>query len=312
MRHQFNSLLLVVLAVFAASAVGCASSEGGSWKFAQKLDPRRAMGWKSDEPAEPEIPRRLVATWVDTTMHTPGEKPLRGFGGRLVFFGPEGQESVRVDGELVVYAFDETNRAPHETQPTRRYIFPVDQFVLHESPSRFGPSYSVWLPWDAIGGDQKKISLIARFEPQGGAMIVGEQTAHLLPGIVRPEQAIAQAEPDGDVQLASFADAGAGSAEDVAVAAARRKSTTIDLPIALAAKLAKPRPAGHNASASSTARQSTERAGSPSEPPSESAPSDAPASASTTNDATPATAAPNRGAFGTASNPPIWSTGLAP
>ena len=95
----------------------------------------------------------------------------------------EKDDPVRVEGQLVVYAFDETDRAPHETQPTRRYIFPKDEFARHESDSKLGASYSVWLPWDEAGGPSKKISLIARFEPEGGPIVLGEQTRHMLPGV---------------------------------------------------------------------------------------------------------------------------------
>jgi len=128
------------------------------------------------------MPTRVVTTWTDTVLHQKGEKSQRGFGGRLSFFAHESDEPVRVEGQLVVYAFDEANRASHESHPTRRYVFPVEQFTRHESPSQLGPSYSVWLPWDAVGGEQKNISLIVRFEPSEGPILLGEQTNHLLPG----------------------------------------------------------------------------------------------------------------------------------
>ena len=125
----------------------------------------------------------MVSTWADTVLHKAGEKPVRGFGGRLVFFGQESDEPVRVDGQLVVYAFDESGRELHDTQPTRKFVFPAEQFVRHESESKLGPSYSVWLPWDEVGGEQKNISLIARFEAKNGPLVMGEQTRHLLPGV---------------------------------------------------------------------------------------------------------------------------------
>ena len=62
-------------------------------------------------------------------------------------------------------------------------MFPREQFARHESQSKLGPSYSVWIPWDEVGGAQKHISLIARFEPHEGPLVVGEHIRHLLPGI---------------------------------------------------------------------------------------------------------------------------------
>lgn len=242
MRRTLTNLCLTTLAFAVLSSLGSAPAEAEKWKLVKKLDPRRAIGMKKDEPAEPQIPTRMVATWVDATLQKPGQRPVRGFGGRIVFFNSDGDDSVRVAGQLVVYAFDETDRASYETQPTRRFVFRAEQFVKHESPSQFGPSYSVWLPWDEVGGPQKNISLIARFEPQGGAMIIGEQTAHLLPGIVRPKPAITESSPPaGDVQLATFADGGdaGGGPAQLPAAQGGRNTTTIDLPIGLAAKLAR-------------------------------------------------------------------------
>jgi len=65
----------------------------------------------------------------------------------------------------------------------------------HMSESELGPTYSFWLPWDEVGGRQTEISLIARFEPKGGAVVVGEQTKHLLPGPLVPGTMLAQNTP---------------------------------------------------------------------------------------------------------------------
>jgi len=163
------------------ACAGCSTFKAKSTKVAKSLDVRRVFGHKSDEPA-PQIPIRMVSSWTDTVLNKTNNKPQRGFGGRLTFFGQDRESLIRVDGQLVVYAFEETEGQPQSSQPTRRYVFPSEQFVRHESESTLGPSYSIWLPWDEVGGERKNISLIARFEPKGGPLIVGEQTRHLLPG----------------------------------------------------------------------------------------------------------------------------------
>lgn len=152
-----------------------------------------------DDEASPKTPSRLITSWTHTVLHRTGQRPQRGFGGRLLFFDQGSEESVRVAGQLVIYAFDETDRAAHDTQPTRRYIYPPEQFARLESPSKLGPSYSVWVPWDDVGGQQKHISLIARFEPVEGPLIVGEQTRHFLPGAM----AATPESPKPTVQLAT-------------------------------------------------------------------------------------------------------------
>lgn len=197
---------LCFLATLVAYA-GCAASKSKSRKFAKSLDPRRAIGLKSEKPAQPEIPMRMVSSWTDTVLNQTGQKPQRGFGGRLTFFGQDREKPVRIDGQLVVYAFEETEGQPRSTQPTRRFIFPKEQFVRHESKSALGPSYSIWLPWDEVGGERKNISLIARFEPEGGPLIVGEQTRHLLPGRAALVAKESPSTSNSQVQLAQHAPA---------------------------------------------------------------------------------------------------------
>ncbi len=180
--------------------------KGEGWRFAKALDIRRAVGLKKDELASPQVPTRLVSTWTDTTLHRKGEKAQRGFGGRLLFFNEETEDPIRVEGQLVVYAYDDSGRAAHETHPTRRFLFPAKQFVRHESKATVGASYSVWLPWDQVGGEQKNISLIARFEPKAGPLVVGEQTKHLLPGVRRLASGgtAPASKPVGEIQLTQF------------------------------------------------------------------------------------------------------------
>nr|MBA3480181.1 hypothetical protein [Pirellulales bacterium] len=185
-------------------------------------DVRRAVGLKKDdEKPEPQVPSRFVATWTETVLNTAGQKPLRGFGGRIAFFKQASEDPIRIDGQLVVYAFDETSRPSHETHPTRKYIFPADEVVRHESDSKVGTSYSFWLPWDEVGGSQRNISLIARFEPKGGPIVIGEQTKHFLPGAspdVAPAGQLAteRSQVVDAVRLAAYSEQAAASVPDLA------------------------------------------------------------------------------------------------
>ena len=137
--------------------------------------------WSHDDD-KPETPKRIVSTWTDAVLHQSGKPPQRGFGGRLIFYGNDDEKPVTVDGQLVIYAFNESNREPTDNKPTRRYVFPPEQMARRMSKSEIGPSYSIWLPWDNAGGTQTEVSLIARFEPKVGPIVIGEQARHLLPG----------------------------------------------------------------------------------------------------------------------------------
>jgi hypothetical protein len=181
-----NRFAVTLFTLVLAGLPGCSLPKSPAKIFS--LD--SSWPWKDDEP-QVEVPTRVVGMWTDTVLNKAGEKPQRGFGGRLMFYGQDPNKPVIVDGELVVYAFDETGREPTDNKPTRRYVFPADQISLHHSKSPVGPSYSFWLPWDEAGGPRTEISLICRFQPKGGAVVVSEQTRHLLPGALPAAVAVA-------------------------------------------------------------------------------------------------------------------------
>lgn len=182
--------LLTVAALATIAASGCASWREAAPKklsdAAKLIDVPSGIPWDKERRTT-GVPTRVVASWTDAVRRSPGEPAERGFGGRLYFYDRDPKKPVAVDGTLVVYAFDETDRLPTDNKPTRRYVFPAETFKLHESKSEFGVSYSVWLPWDEAGGPQTDVSLIARFDPANGStMAVSDQARERLPGTLGP------------------------------------------------------------------------------------------------------------------------------
>ena len=199
--------LVVALVAALPAMVGCTN-----------FDISNRIPWELGDPAQSKQPIKVAAMWTDTVLNQAGRPSTRGFGGRLMFHATEGGKPVKVQGSLVVYAFDETNRDPNNAVPDRKFVFTADQFAKHYSKSNMGHSYSVWLPWDEVGGEQKEISLIVRFLPQHGPAVVAEQSKHLLPGRQTPKPegetpapplATAAAPPGGVQQATYLAPAGA-------------------------------------------------------------------------------------------------------
>jgi len=183
MFHR-NTKNLIALVTVATLCSGCQSlRKGEAPAIVKKLDIPTGVPWKAEKPPQPGVPSRIVTTWTDTVLQSTGKPSQRGFGGRLFFYSAKEAKPIPVEGQLVIYAFDETDRKPTDNKPTKRYVFPPDQFAKHQSDSEFGISYSIWLPWDEVGGAAKDVSLIARFEPlTGGALVVSDQTRERLPG----------------------------------------------------------------------------------------------------------------------------------
>lgn len=167
-------LLAALLCATVLTSGGCTSSgpKGpSSWN----------MPWsKKDKPPKPyPNPVKMAVTWTPDTLVQAGRTPTRGFGGRL-FFYDEKTRPVPVEGDLTVHAIAETPDG--SMGEVKRYHFTPEQFTQHFSQSDLGASYSIWIPWDAVGGDQMRISLIPSFRSVSGRMVQGEQALVGLPG----------------------------------------------------------------------------------------------------------------------------------
>ncbi|MCA9269412.1 MAG: hypothetical protein KDA41_13115 [Planctomycetales bacterium] len=150
--------------------------------------------WPMDTATSAQTPDSMVAVWSDTVMYTPGLPPTRGFGGRLYFYDRR-HDAVKVDGQLVVYVYDDSEHATDKDEPQRKYVFTAEQFSRHCSGSELGPSYSVWIPWDEVGGPTQQLSLVPMFIAEKGGVVMGEHTRHRLPGAVERKDAAPSAEP---------------------------------------------------------------------------------------------------------------------
>jgi hypothetical protein len=152
------------------AAGGCAS-----------LDFKKAIPWAKDETPQDSNPQRLVAIWTDTVLHTAGKPSTRGFGGRLYFYDDK-NKAVPVEGTLVVYAYDDARGGSLNREPDRKFVFRPEEFVDHADSTQLGQSYSVWIPWDAMGGARTQITLLPMFTTNKGEVISGQQAKLTLLG----------------------------------------------------------------------------------------------------------------------------------
>jgi hypothetical protein len=168
--------LFALAAVCLATACGCQSLPPPKW----------AQAWFPEE--KPKLveskygkPVRLAVIWSPAMLNNPGAKPTRGFGGRIYFYDGE-NNAVPVEGQLVVYAYNNNKPDADGKTPDRRYAFTPEQFTEHFSPTELGASYSIWIPWDDVGNDQVEISLVPIFTASSGQLVVGQSSKSLLPG----------------------------------------------------------------------------------------------------------------------------------
>jgi hypothetical protein len=152
-------------------------------------------GAKTEQP----LAARMVVSWKNDMQKKAGKNMLRGFQGKVQFFAadpkkPAGKDPAKVpaanpkgipaDGTLTVYAFEETPDGKEGAGPSKKYVFPAKELkrVHREGPE--GHEYDIWLAWDKVGGAERHIRLLARFDPAaGGQVVMSENSREVLPGL---------------------------------------------------------------------------------------------------------------------------------
>jgi hypothetical protein len=185
-------LLLLLASCFLA---GCASLQlPKSLPFGKK-DP-----WKGKY----EDPARLIAIWSDSVYNEPGKPPVRGLSARVYFYNQD-SKAVPVQGQLVVYGYNDSSDGSPAKAPERKFVFTAEQLTQHFTPGELGASYSIWVPWEPVGGPKKTVTLLPVFTSSSGRVTMGQQTVNVLPGKTPeagPEQARAR-RPQGFTQEVS-------------------------------------------------------------------------------------------------------------
>lgn len=173
---------VLLVAMTASLSSGCSGLTSKTTGFLPK------MPWtkSADETPEPyPNPVKLAVTWTPDTLVQTGRTPTRGFGGRLYFFD-EMSRAVPVEGTLTIHGFDES--APKETAKVRPFEFTPEQFTKHFGQTDLGASYSIWIPWDAVGGEKAEVSLVATFKSTSGKLVQSVPAKIGLPGKVSAAQ----------------------------------------------------------------------------------------------------------------------------
>jgi len=139
----------------------------------EKMAPNRIL-------ANNSTPNRMVIIWKDAVVRSGDGQTKKGFGGRVYFYD-KGEDPIQVDGQMIVYGYDDTTKHS-STTPERKYVFAQDSFQNHYDPSELGPSYSLWIPWDEVQATEKTICLMPFFETAGGIQLSAGMSEILLPG----------------------------------------------------------------------------------------------------------------------------------
>lgn len=219
----------VLCCIFTLACTGCSSLT-----TAKSKNGKKDSSWSFFKKKPYQSPQSINVTWTYDIYTKEGKPPTRGFGGRLYFYNEKSQ-AIPVEGELTVYGFDDTERS-HDgasiESADKRFRFTPEQFTTHFSESELGASYSIWIPWDAAPGMQKKIMLIPTFKTKDGPVIRGNAATVQLPGISpqQDRQQVIQASAPGGVQRASHNGSANHSSVSQGSGNTAHRTTTIQLP----------------------------------------------------------------------------------
>jgi len=205
LMNRFNIGLKVSMFGALLVATGCASMFDGS---SNRNPKKKKENWSWFKKPEYQEPKSMVTIWSEDTLIQPGKPVTRGFGGRIYFYNEKSQP-IPVEGELMVYGFDDSTTAVPSASPSdqeivqggKKFGFTAEQFTQHFSHSDLGASYSIWIPWDAASGEQKKITLMPTFITKDKRVVRGDASKLTLSG-----KTTAQANnqrPNNAIQLAS-------------------------------------------------------------------------------------------------------------
>jgi hypothetical protein len=220
---------MVTCCILMLSHTGCSALT-----TAKNSPGKKNATWSPFKKKEYQTPQSINVTWTYDIFTKEGKPPTRGFGGRLYFYNEKSQ-AIPVEGELTVYGFDDTQRNHDGSSiesADKKFRFTPEQFTTHFSESELGASYSIWIPWDAAPGMQKKIMLIPTFKTKDGPVIRGNAATVLLPGEVPvgSQQPVLQASVQGGVQRASYAPASSPLTQPRTSHDPIHRTTTIQLP----------------------------------------------------------------------------------
>lgn len=177
-------ILTMVLAAVVFST-GCATmkSKLGNMPKLPSLTSKAEKGSSSEnaETQAPEYgtPEKMVALWKDSVRTENGEPVKRGFGGRLYLYDQDGAP-IRAKGDLVVYGFDDSVTEREGSKADQKIVLPNHKLQKLYSESALGPSYSVWIDWDEVGGPDKSVTLIPFFRTTEGNIVKAGQAIYTL------------------------------------------------------------------------------------------------------------------------------------
>src|SRR5579872_5219778 len=173
------SIVRPALVCLLACLTGCASL--GALNLSREEFPKSG-------PKNPVV--RIVGIW-QAADGVSGNHASRGFSGQILFFDSDTKLPAQVDGEVLVYVFDDQGSAEEQIKPIHEFKYPADTWNAFLGRGPLGATYSVFIPYTRPGLHQANCTLRLRYTPKQGPTIYSDMVQVLLPGAVKAKSATA-------------------------------------------------------------------------------------------------------------------------
>ena len=155
---------------------------------------------------KPKPAARMSSFWkcYAQTNPNPGGAPLRGVGGRILFYSDrKNQDPIMVNGDMTIYLFDANDPLPERSVPLRHAIFKKETLPLHHRKDNSGMhGYDFFVPMDEIDGEEMELSALAIFvDDKDGKIVMSKPISVILEG--KPKKKLPEAD-DEDIILSSL------------------------------------------------------------------------------------------------------------
>jgi hypothetical protein len=154
MNRQF--LATLTLAWLMLHMAGCALP--GPLRFSKNDFPKTG-------PKNPVV--RILGLWQASEGMWEG-KTTRGFSGQVMFFGQNDDAPAQVDGDVMVYVFDDLGEPEEQAKPIHQFNYPSATWKAMLNGGPLGATYYVFIPYTRPGIHEANCTLRVRYIPASG------------------------------------------------------------------------------------------------------------------------------------------------
>jgi hypothetical protein len=119
---------------------------------------------------------QITCLWEPSAGHDPNGVSCRGFAGQILFLGNKGGMPVKIDGDVMVYVFDDQGTPDEQAVPVHQFHFDAGAWNRHLRVGSLGPTYHVFIPYTRSGRHEAICSLRLKLTNPDGSTLYSDHS----------------------------------------------------------------------------------------------------------------------------------------